>query len=497
MSQPEGLRVTLLQGRPQRTRDHFRMGGKSSAQTLRVFSLSLNTSLPITPLVRPCASRCAWNIVDRKTISGLVFYRHSATGHVQWKRPLGTSEAAFALSPIRTADASRATFLSPTSHTFSKTPSPPTAATSPAHGHTDGGSLPEELVSEGWKRYESRSTGRYFFRNRLTGEVQWTLPEPKGVHTDNATTLPVVTSPPVARNIVSAYMDSPGEQDVPLQPLSQPQSRRAMLREQQEMTKKLKQQLRAATPGAAEEPGYIGLEITKTPPHAVVAVNDIVDENRVRQDCPGYGNPRVRPGDRLLAIDSAKCERVSVQCIHNLLRGAAGSIVELTLARSQGGSVYNVRALRHGIHEFSKHAPRPPPSVAAPHNAVSAVSSDVANGKSPLWRSRPPLQEVDDRAPETSARAKAATRDLVTSHEPRIFSLCIGDANGQDIVGSEASRGDDAPELGETVASTGAVLEDRDVEKMKREMGEGDRRMSRLDGSSRGAAGPNPEEPGC
>ena len=139
MSQPEGLRVTLLQGRPQRTRDHFRMGGKSSAQTLRVFSLSLNTSLPITPLVRPCASRCAWNIVDRKTISGLVFYRHSATGHVQWKRPLGTSEAAFALSPIRTADASRATFLSPTSHTFSKTPSPPTAATSPAHGHTDGG----------------------------------------------------------------------------------------------------------------------------------------------------------------------------------------------------------------------------------------------------------------------------------------------------------------------------------------------------------------------
>ena len=330
-------------------------------------------------------------------------------------------------------------------------------------------------------RYESRSTGRNFFRNRLTGEVQWTLPESKGVHAEIATTPGVVTSLPVARNIVSAYMDSspsPGEQDVPLQP----RSRRAMLREQQEMTKKLKQQLRAATSGAAEEPGYIGLEITKTPPHAVVAVNDIVDENRVRQDCPGYGNPRVRPGDRLLAIDSAKCERVSVQCIHNLLRGAAGSIVELTLARSQGGSVYNVRALRHGIHEFSKHAPRPPPVAASPHDAVSAVPSDVAlDGRSQLWRSRPTLQGVDDRAPEISARAKAATRDLVTDHEPRRFSSCIADEDGRDIVVSEASRGDDAPELGETVASTGVVLEDRDVEKMKREMGEGDRRMSRLE----------------
>ena len=104
---------------------------------------------------------------------------------------------------------------------------------------------------------------------------------------------------------------------------------------------------------------------------------------------------------------------------------------------------------------------------------------------------------MDDPSPETGARVKAATRDLVIDHELRRFSFCIGDEDGRDVVGSEASRGDDAPELGETVASTGAVLEDRDVEKMKREMGEGDRRMSRLDGSSRGAAGPNPEEPGC
>ena len=60
--------------------------------------------------------------------------------------------------------------------------------------------------------------------------------------------------------------------------------------------------------------------------------------------------------------------------------------------------------------------------------------------------------------------------------------MCIVYENGRDIVGSEASRDDDAPELEETVARTGAVLEDLDVEEMKREMGKGDRGMRRLEG---------------
>ena len=56
-------------------------------------------------------------------------------------------------------------------------------------------------------------------------------------------------------------------------------------------------------------------------------------------------------------------------------------------------------------------------------DAVSAVPNDAADGRSQLWRSGTTLQEVDERAPERGARAKAATRYLVTDHEPRRFSV--------------------------------------------------------------------------
>ena len=62
---------------------------------------------------------------------------------------------------------------------------------------------------------------------------------------------------------------------------------------------------------------FVGLEVTHEPPHRVVQVDDLVDSNFVRHDEPGYTNPVVDPGDRIIAIDSTMCEHVSVRHVHS------------------------------------------------------------------------------------------------------------------------------------------------------------------------------------
>lgn len=48
--------------------------------------------------------------------------------------------------------------------------------------------------------------------------------------------------------------------------------------------------------------GHIGLEVTMEPPHAVVAVQDLVDHNFIKQGVAGYSNEPVLPGDRILEV---------------------------------------------------------------------------------------------------------------------------------------------------------------------------------------------------
>ncbi|MGB1604904.1 MAG: PDZ domain-containing protein, partial [Promethearchaeia archaeon] len=87
----------------------------------------------------------------------------------------------------------------------------------------------------------------------------------------------------------------------------------------------------------------------------------VVDEAYLTQDEEGYSNYKILPGDRLLAVNGQQCERVDVQEIHALLKGPAGTAVELSLARRQmpaqeesaplacrsENAVYRVRVMRH------------------------------------------------------------------------------------------------------------------------------------------------------
>ena len=63
---------------------------------------------------------------------------------------------------------------------------------------------------------------------------------------------------------------------------------------------------------------FAGLEVTQKPPHAVVAVDDLVDPNFVPQGKPGYSNPVVRVGDRILVVSGRPAEHVPVQEIHGI-----------------------------------------------------------------------------------------------------------------------------------------------------------------------------------
>jgi hypothetical protein len=63
---------------------------------------------------------------------------------------------------------------------------------------------------------------------------------------------------------------------------------------------------------------FLGLEVTMQPPHAVVAIDDLVDPHLVSQGEPGYSNPVVGVGDRILAVGGRPAEHIPVQELHGL-----------------------------------------------------------------------------------------------------------------------------------------------------------------------------------
>ena len=101
-----------------------------------------------------------------------------------------------------------------------------------------------------------------------------------------------------------------------------------------------------------EEGGFVGLQVTEVPPHFVKQVNDLVDRNFVRHDQPGYRNPKIVPGDRILQVDGRDAEHVTLDTLHSMLKGPLHSTVLLSLARADTGEPYAVEALRHGKHSF-------------------------------------------------------------------------------------------------------------------------------------------------
>jgi len=105
---------------------------------------------------------------------------------------------------------------------------------------------------------------------------------------------------------------------------------------------------RRATWGSAliEEEVCVGLVVESKPPHNIVSVDNVVDEHYLRQGSPGYSNVEVTPGDRLVAVDGKDCASAGGGNIDNLMRGAANTLVELTLSQKNSNTMYTVRVMR-------------------------------------------------------------------------------------------------------------------------------------------------------
>jgi parallel beta-helix repeat protein len=146
-----------------------------------------------------------------------------------------------------------------------------------------------------------------------------------------------------------------------------------------------------------ELPGSVGLVVTRDAPHEVLEVADLLDPNGVMQGEPGYSNPVILAGDRLVAIDGVEVEMMPIANVHALLRGPSGTKLRIDVVR--GRQPLSIVALRHLPHRGADLAtprlPDPPPrnippAVSTPRIAadrqrllqpVDALDTDTDNGR--------------------------------------------------------------------------------------------------------------------
>ena len=139
----------------------------------------------------------------------------------------------------------------------------------------------------------------------------------------------------------------------------------------------------------SKENGFLGIEVTKTLPHAVLAVHDLLDCNFVCQGDPRYLNEEIKPGDCITSVNGMPALHVSVKKLHAMLRGPKHTEVELTLARGGDGGLFTVRVLRHGCREgflSSAAEPRaiagntiaPSPKIAASNGVSYMCAGELA-----------------------------------------------------------------------------------------------------------------------
>ena len=133
----------------------------------------------------------------------------------------------------------------------------------------------------------------------------------------------------------------------------------------------------------AKEGGFVGLQVTEVPPHFVKQVSDLVDRNFIRQDQPGYSNPKIVPGDRILQVNGTDAEHVTLEALQSMLKGPLHSTVLLSLARAVTGARYSVEALRHGKHSFDgpNGATTLSASAADLYNTQRISGSDIYNSQ--------------------------------------------------------------------------------------------------------------------
>lgn len=130
------------------------------------------------------------------------------------------------------------------------------------------------------------------------------------------------------------------------------------------------------SPGASR--GFVGMEVTKRPPFIVLSVEDLMDTDYILQGQLGYGNELVKPGDKLLRVESVAVHATTVKHLHELLGGTMHSLVVLAFARAHNGAEYVIKVRRHGLHEHDR-APQASVDAHSGKEDTSAASADAVS----------------------------------------------------------------------------------------------------------------------
>jgi len=139
---------------------------------------------------------------------------------------------------------------------------------------------------------------------------------------------------------------------------------------------------------------FCGLEVTKEPPNSVILVDDVLDVNGMRQGEPGYSNPEITPGDRILTIDGRAAEHVSTNELHSFLRGSLHSVVEIGLAHPVTSETYTVH--------LSRHATAVPSNFGVPTTSQEMKRPDTVLGRYALHDHAPSQSQRTTPRPDTA-----------------------------------------------------------------------------------------------
>ena len=157
---------------------------------------------------------------------------------------------------------------------------------------------------------------------------------------------------------------------------------------------------------------FIGLEVTCAPPHAVVKVEDLIDEHFVRFDSAGYSNPPVSPGDRILKVDDMPVEHVTVKALHSMLAGRLHSPVKISLSKLSDGRSYDVKVLRHRYQAFQNE---------------SSPLAELQNSREPMKEIAVAPMRRASRAVPPQVRSAPPPPDTVSAQESTTNSSCYGE----------------------------------------------------------------------
>mmetsp|Transcript_5357 Transcript_5357/g.12936 ORF Transcript_5357/g.12936 Transcript_5357/m.12936 type:complete len:226 (+) Transcript_5357:79-756(+) len=121
----------------------------------------------------------------------------------------------------------------------------------------------------------------------------------------------------------------------------------------------------------------LGFFFTRTTPHLVDEVVSLVDRNGVRMGSPGYANPPILPGDKILYIEDMKADMAPTEAVKSALQGGRPTTVTITFQRGEG-QPFTATLMRHNL-SGAQQAPSSPRAAVRRYTAPATSTPGYYN----------------------------------------------------------------------------------------------------------------------